>query len=111
MPAISGDGSTVPFGHCRLDLETHRLLDGEGQPVAITEMDFQVLKLFAENPGRTLSRDQILQATRGRDWDPADRSVDIQMGRIRRKIEPDPKKPTVIKTVHSRGYVFTTPED
>ena len=50
--------------HCRLDLASHRLLDGDGESVSITEMDFQVLKLFAENPGRTLSRDQILQATR-----------------------------------------------
>ena len=105
----TGDGATIPFGECRLDLESHRLLDGDGESIDITEMDFQVLKLFAENPGRTLSRDQILQATRGREWDPADRSVDIQMGRIRRKIEPDPKKPTVIKTVHSRGYVYTPP--
>ena len=105
----TGDGATIPFGECRLDFESHRLLDGDGESIDITEMDFQVLKLFAENPGRTLSRDQILQATRGRGWDPADRSVDIQMGRIRRKIEPDPKKPTVIKTVHSRGYVYTPP--
>ncbi len=102
---------TIPFGQCRLDMESHRLLDLDGETVSITEMDFQVLKLFAENPGRTLSRDQILQATRGRDWDPADRSVDIQMGRIRRKIEPDPKKPTIIKTVHSRGYVYTPADD
>lgn len=105
-PGDSG-AATVPFGRCRLDLGSHRLVDDEGNGVAITEMDFQVLKLFAENPGRTLSRDQILQATRGRDWDPADRSVDIQIGRLRRKIEPDPKRPTVIKTVHSRGYVYS----
>ncbi len=105
------DRDLVPFGRCRLDLESHRLLDGDGASISITEMDFQVLKLFAENPGRTLSRDQILQATRGRDWDPADRSVDIQMGRIRRKIEPDPKKPTIIKTIHSRGYAYSPTED
>jgi DNA-binding response OmpR family regulator len=107
----TGGRALVPFGRCRLDLESHRLLDGEGESISITEMDFQVLKLFAENPGRTLSRDQILQATRGRDWDPADRSVDIQMGRIRRKIEPDPKKPTIIKTIHSRGYAYSPTED
>jgi len=107
----SGNEATIPFGQCRLDMESHRLIDGDGESVSITEMDFQVLKLFAENPGRTLSRDQILQATRGRDWDPADRSVDIQMGRIRRKIEPDPKKPTIIKTIHSRGYVYSPTGD
>ena len=107
----AGDGAMVPFGECRLDTDAHELLGGNGESIPITEMDFQMLKLFAENPGRTLSREQILQATRGRDWDPADRSVDIQMGRIRRKIEPDPKKPTVIKTIHSRGYVYFPPDD
>lgn len=107
----AGDGAVVPFGECRLDTDSHSLLDGDGKSIPITEMDFQVLKLFAENPGRTLSREQILQATRGRDWDPADRSVDIQMGRIRRKIEPNPGKPTIIKTVHSRGYAYFPPDE
>jgi len=107
----TGNEAMIPFGQCRLDMESHQLIDGDGESVSITEMDFQVLKLFVENPGRTLSRDQILQATRGRDWDPADRSVDIQMSRIRRKIEPDPKKPTIIKTIHSRGYVYSPTED
>jgi two-component system phosphate regulon response regulator OmpR len=111
-PPAEGSGSAmVAFGECRLDIDSHRLLAADGEEIPITEMDFQVLKLFAENPGRTLSREQILQATRGRDWDPADRSVDIQMGRIRRKIEPDPKKPTIIKTVHSRGYVYYASDD
>jgi two-component system phosphate regulon response regulator OmpR len=104
------DAASVPFGECRLDPESHTLLGADGEEIAITEMDFQVLKLFSENPGRPLSREQILNATRGRDWDPADRSVDIQIGRIRRKIEPDPKKPSVIKTVHGRGYVYHPPE-
>jgi two-component system phosphate regulon response regulator OmpR len=110
-PTDADDGAMILFGRCRLDMESHRLLDGDGKSVSITEMDFKVLKLFAENPRRTLSRAQILQTTRGRDWDPADRSVDIQMGRIRRKIEPDPKKPTIIKTVHSRGYVYMPTDD
>ena len=109
-PVADDDRKLIPFGECRLDTESHKLMDAEGVDISITEMDFQVLKLFAENPGRTLSREQILQATRGRDWDPADRSVDIQMGRIRRKIEPDPKKPEIIKTVHGRGYVYHPPE-
>jgi DNA-binding response OmpR family regulator len=106
-PLVLGTETTIPFGRCRLDMESHRLLDEDGESIAISEIDFQVLKLFVENPGRTLSRDEILQATRGRDWDPTDRSVDIRLGRIRRKVEPDPKKPTVIKTVHSLGYVYS----
>jgi DNA-binding response OmpR family regulator len=113
VPAPVGDSESdlIPFGECRLDTESHRLLGADGSEVSISEMDFQVLKLFSENPGRTLSREHILNATRGRDWDPADRSIDIQMGRIRRKIEQDPKKPTIIKTIHGRGYVYSPPED
>lgn len=110
-PAAGDGGALVPFGNCSLDTDSHRLLGANGAEISITELDFQVLRLFAENPGRTLSREQIFEATRGRDRDSSDRSVDIQMGRIRRKIEPDPKKPTIIKTVHSRGYVYHPPED
>lgn len=103
-----GEGrDLLTLGTFRLDVESHTLLDADGEKVPISEMDFQVLKLFAESPGRTLTREHILQSTRGRDWDPADRSVDIQMGRIRRKIESDPTRPIIIKTVHGRGYVYT----
>ncbi len=95
------------FGDCRLGLESHTLSGAAGQEIPITAMDFQVLTLFAENPGRTLSRDRIFDLTRARSRPHSDRSVDIQIGRIRRKIEADPKKPRVIKTVHGTGYVYT----
>ena len=69
-------------------------------------MEFDLLKAFAENPGRVLSRDRLLDMAHNRDWDPFDRSIDIRVARLRRKIEPDPKKPQIIKTVRGAGYIF-----
>ena len=69
-------------------------------------MEFELLKVFAERPNRPLSRDQLLNLTQNRDWDHFDRSIDIRIARLRRKIEPDPQKPTVLKTVRGMGYMF-----
>jgi two-component system OmpR family response regulator len=65
------------------------------------------LAAIVERPGKVLSRDQLLDLTRGRDAAPFDRSVDVQISRLRRKLEPDPKEPQIIKTVRGGGYVFT----
>ena len=62
--------------------------------------------MFAERPNRPLSRDQLLNLTRNRDWDPFDRSIDIRIARLRRKVEPNPDKPEVLKTVRGMGYMF-----
>ena len=77
-----------------------------GALVPITSMEFDLLKAFAENPGRVLTRDNLLSLAHKRDWDPYDRSVDIRVGRVRRKIEADPSKPEVIKTVRGVGYMY-----
>jgi two-component system phosphate regulon response regulator OmpR len=69
-------------------------------------MEFDLLKVFAERPNRPLTRDQLLNLTQNRDWDPYDRSIDIRITRLRKKIEPDPEKPQVIKTVRGVGYMF-----
>ena len=69
-------------------------------------MEFDLLKAFADNPNRVLNRDRLLDLAGRRDGDPFDRSVDIRVSRIRRKIEADPKKPQIIKTVHGVGYMF-----
>jgi two-component system phosphate regulon response regulator OmpR len=69
-------------------------------------MEFALLKLFAENRGRVLNRDQILENAHDRSWDPFDRSIDIRISRIRRKIEVNPEKPVVIRTVRGIGYVY-----
>lgn len=69
-------------------------------------MEFDLLQVFIERPGRPLSRDQILTQTQNRDWDPYDRSIDIRIARLRKKIEVDPDKPQLIKTVRGVGYMY-----
>ncbi len=99
-------GSGMRFGRCVLDLDGHRLFDEDGSEIAITSMEFDLLKAFATHPNRVLSRDQLLDMAHNRDWDPFDRSIDIRIARIRRKIEVDPGKPQTIKTVRGAGYIF-----
>ena len=70
-------------------------------------MEFDLLKAFAERPNRVLSRDQLLELAHNRGWEPFDRSIDIRIARIRRKVELDPGKPQVIKTVRGAGYIFS----
>jgi two-component system phosphate regulon response regulator OmpR len=108
-PAEPADGAAVTearFGDCRLDLDAHKLFDGDGAEIPITAMEFDLLKAFAEHPNRVLSRDQLLDMAHDRDWEPFDRSIDIRIARIRRKVERDPAKPQVIKTVRGAGYLF-----
>ncbi len=97
---------TVPFGPCHLDLDRARLFAEDGSEIAITAMEFSLLRVFAENRGRTLNRDQLLAKAHDRGWEPFDRSIDLRISRIRRKIEKNPEKPEVIRTVHGIGYVF-----
>lgn len=104
-PAVDA-GHRVAFGSHVLDLDAHKLFDGDGGEVAITAMEFDLLRTFAERPNRVLSREQLLDLAHNRDSDPFDRSIDIRIARLRRKIEPDPKTPTVIKTVRGAGYLF-----
>jgi two-component system phosphate regulon response regulator OmpR len=96
----------VRFGIGVLDLDRCQLLDTDGKEIPITAMEFELLKVFAERPNRPLSRDQLLNLTRNRDWDPYDRSIDIRIARLRRKIEPEPDKPLYLKTVRGMGYMF-----
>ena len=98
----------VQFGRVRLDLQGRQLIDGDDRPQRLTAMEFDLLEVFARHPNRPLSRDRLLSLAHSRDWDVFDRSIDIRVARLRRKVEPDPAKPTVIKTVHGVGYVFVT---
>jgi DNA-binding response OmpR family regulator len=79
--------------------------------VALTSGEFDILKTFAENPNRPLSRDWLLETTSHRSRDPFDRAIDLRITRIRRKIEPTPDKPTVIRTVRGVGYMFVPPAE
>ncbi len=101
-------GPSVKFGEYSLDLDAHQLLDKDGRPVSLTSMEFDLLKAFAENPNKVLDRDRLLSLSHNRDWDPFDRSIDIRITRLRRKIEAEPSKPQIIKTVRGAGYIFVT---
>jgi DNA-binding response OmpR family regulator len=94
------------IGRCELDLESRLLFEG-GQEVPMTAMEFELLRVFLSNPNRVLSRDQLLMRTRNREWEPFDRSIDIRIGRLRRKIEPEPaSEPRAIRTVRNGGYMY-----
>jgi DNA-binding response OmpR family regulator len=113
-PSRGGEGRAakrVRVGRFELDVDGHRLLDAEGSEVALTSMEFDLLRVFTEHPGRVLSRDQLLTLTRNREWEPFDRSIDIRIARLRRKIEVDPDTPRLIKTVRNAGYVFLPAAD
>ena len=103
------EGGTLVFAGWRLDPARRELRDPDGVLVELTAGGFDLLAAFVERPRRVLSRDQLLYLTKGRDAQPFDRSIDVQVSRLRRKIEADPKKPEVIKTVRSGGYIFTLP--
>ena len=94
------------FGDFTLDLESTKLFGADGDEVPLTAMEFRLLKLFAENKSRVLNRDQILEQAHDRSWDPFDRSIDIRISRLRRKIEKNPQKPAIIRTVRGIGYIF-----
>jgi DNA-binding response OmpR family regulator len=101
----------VRMGRHTLDLNKRALHDDTGHDVAVTAGEFDILKIFAENPNRPLSRDWLLETTSHRTRDPFDRAIDLRITRIRRKIEPAPEKPTVIRTVRGVGYMFVPPAE
>ena len=96
------------FAGFSIDLVERLLLDVQGEPVILTSMDFNLLRLFAEHAGETLSREQLMEQTRGRDLGPFDRSLDVQVSRLRQRLNDDGKNPSLIKTVRGSGYVFAT---
>jgi len=107
-PASAGGAGQrrIAVGLCTLDLDAHRLFGADGQEIALTSMEFDLLKVFAAHPHQVLDRDRLLTLTRNRDWEPFDRSIDIRIARLRRKIEPDPDRPQLIKTIRGAGYMF-----
>ena len=96
----------VRFGPVVLDTRAHCLLRHDGTALPLTAMEFDMLQAFAANPNRVLSRDRLLDLAHRSDNDPFDRSIDIRVTRLRRKIEADPSKPAVIRTVRGTGYMF-----
>lgn len=96
------------FANWVLDTATRRLISPDKIEISLSAGEFSLLTTFLKNPKRVLSRDQLLEVTRNRSAAPYDRSVDIQVSRIRQKIEPDPKNPVIIVTVRGGGYMLNT---
>ena len=97
----------IRFAGLTLDAGRHELTGADGVAVPLSQGEFLLLTAFLDHSGRVLTRDQLLDLTRGRSAVPFDRSIDNQVSRLRRKIEPDPKSPTLIQTVWGGGYRFT----
>jgi two-component system, OmpR family, phosphate regulon response regulator OmpR len=102
-PAL--DAQTVTFGPFVFDLALRRLTK-DGEQIALTTGEFSMLKALVRHPRQPLSRDKLAQLARGREFEPFDRSLDVQISRLRKMIEPDPTQPRYIQTVWGVGYVF-----
>jgi DNA-binding response OmpR family regulator len=105
--AAAAERQTIRFGTKWLDVEAQTLRDDEGNEHPLASSEFALLKAFAENPKRVLSRERLLDLAEARDREAFDRAIDVRITRIRRKIEPDPAHPSVIRTVRGAGYLFS----
>jgi two-component system, OmpR family, response regulator len=105
----NGNDNLVCFGKVCLDLDRRVLLDKAGGEIRLTPTEFDLLAAFARAPNRVLSREFLLDNAPARDRDSFDRAIDIRVTRIRKKVEDDPAKPQVIRTVRSAGYIFVPP--
>lgn len=103
--APDAEEKTIAFGDCELNLAT-RELARSGAPVSLTTGEFALLKALVTHPRHPLSRDRLMELARGRDHEPFDRAIDVQVSRLRKLIEADPAKPRFIQTVWGHGYVF-----
>ena len=106
-PAPAGNRSRARFSGWNLDLSTRELVSPAGTEVRLTTGEFDLLAAFVNNANQVLSRDRLLDLARNREAGPFDRTIDVQVGRLRRKLEDDPQQPTMIKTVRGTGYIFT----
>lgn len=109
-PASADDESDtdlVCFAGWVLQTAARELINPEGTPVVLSGGEYELLQAFVTHSGRVLNRDQLLDIARGRNAQPFDRAIDVQVSRLRKKIEPDAKTPTLIKTVRGGGYIFT----
>jgi len=97
------------FAGWQLDTAARRLVDAGGHEVALTTGEFGLLAALLENAGRVLSRDFLLEHTRGREAGPFDRTIDVQIGRLRKKLEADVDDPQIIKSVRGAGYILVAP--
>jgi DNA-binding response OmpR family regulator len=106
LRATEAARSIVRFGELSLDLDARKLLRPDGSELELTAMEFDLLAAFAHNPNRVLSRERLLDLAHNRDTEPFDRSIDVRIARLRHKVERDPSKPLLIKTMRGAGYMF-----
>jgi two-component system OmpR family response regulator len=97
----------IVFGDWQLDVTRRELRSAQGVMVPLSGGEFDLLRVFVDHPQRILTREQLLDLARGHSHDAFDRSIDVQVSRLRRKIEPDSKRPDIIRTVRNGGYIFT----
>ena len=107
--AVSTPRSRMIFAGWSLDTAARRLTSPGGNDVALTSGEFDLLCAFAQHAGRVLSRDFLLEHTRGREAGPFDRTIDVQVGRLRKKLEVDADQPQIIKSVRGAGYILVPP--
>ena len=103
---LKASGQNISFGSLHLDLRSRRLTK-DGAQVSLTSGDFDLLQVFAEHPNHLLSRDQLMDLIKSSERGPFDRSIDVRVTRLRRKIEPDPANPVFIRTIWGKGYLFS----
>jgi two-component system phosphate regulon response regulator OmpR len=101
-------GEVLVFDGWMLDLVRRELRRASGEAVLLTAGEFELLHVFARHPNRVLSRNQLIDLVKGREWAAYDRAIDTQVGRLRKKIEADPANPLLVKTVRGGGYVFAS---
>ena len=101
----------IRMGRRILDLERHILIEADGSEETLSASEFDLLKLFADNPNRPLERNWMLERIGHREMAAFDRAIDLRINRIRRKVEVDPEHPTAIRTVWGVGYMFVPPQD
>ena len=106
--AAVGIPNTVAFGDCWLNLDAHTLRGADAREIPITAHEFVLLSAFAQRPRRVPSRETLFNLVYDRNWRPADRSIDLKVSRLRRKIENNSAMPDLIKTVHGEGYVYSS---
>ena len=107
--AGTGVKSVAYFSGWTLELGSHELVSPAGEHVHLTSNEFKLLAIFVKSSNRILNRDQLLELLTEREWNPDDRSVDVLVGKLRKKIEQDHLNPILIKTIRGAGYLFTAP--
>ena len=106
----ASDEPLYQFGRWKLDHMRRRLVDETGETESLTRAEFELMHAFTRHPGVILSRDRLLDLIQHRQWEPDNRTIDVLVGRLRKKIETDPSNPDWIITVHGEGYLFAPPD-